>query len=176
MSNSKAYITTLIFFIVGIIIIYSALIPTNAHALSLDAIISDQSTQVAGGDRLYFEVDIKYPENPTRQDLRLEYQIKEGNKVIATEKVLRAVETQASFLDYIVIPKNIKGGVHELNVIVKDYNGDINESVSATFNVTKGMDEITKYFFVILSVILFVALLVIIQIFVMSRGGLVAIK
>ncbi len=169
MKISRIYITIFVFFIVGIFIVFPALIPTTAHALSLDAIISDQSTQVEGGDRLYFEVDIKYPENSTRQDLRLEYQIKENGMVIETEKVLRAVETQTSFLDYIVVPKNAKGGIHELNVIVRDYNGDINESVSATFNITKGMDEITKYFFVILAVILFVALLVIVQIFVISR-------
>ncbi len=169
MKTSRIYITTFIFSIVGTFAVFSVLVPATAHALSLDAIISDQSTQVAGGDRLYFEVDIKYPENTIRQDLRLEYQIKENGRVIETEKVLRAVETQASFLDYIVVSKNTKGGIHELNVIVKDYKGDINESVSATFNVTKGMDEITKYFFIILAVILFVALLVIVQIFVISR-------
>ncbi len=166
---NNRYIST--FFIVCVFSISAVIAPTAAHAFSVDAIISDQSTQVSGGDRLYFEVDIKYPENTTRQDLRLEYQIKENGKVIETEKVLRAVETQASFLDYLVVPKDIKGGIHELNVIVKDYKGNLNKSVSATFDVTQGIDEITKYFFIILAVILFVTLLVIVQIFILSRKG-----
>lgn len=155
--------------IIFFLILFPALIPTTAHALSLDAVISDQSTQVAGGDRLYFEVDIKYPENQTRQDLRLEYQIKKGAKIIITEKVLRAVETQASFVDYMVVPKNIKGGIYTLNVIVKDYKGNINESVSETFRITKGFDETTKYFFIILAVILFLAMLIFFQIFSLHR-------
>ncbi len=134
------------------------------HALNIAARIGDQSTEVIGGDRLYFEVEIKYPENTTRKDLRLEYQILEEEKVIASEKVLRAVETQASFLDYIVVPKSAKSGVHDLSVIITDYDGTLDKSVSATFKVLKGADQVTTYFFIILGAILLVAVLVIIQI------------
>lgn len=139
------------------------LLPHSAHALTIAARVSDQSTEVIGGDRLYFEVEIKYPENPRRKDLRIEYQILENNKLIASEKVLRAVETQASFLDYIVVPKSAKGGLHDLNVIITDYDG-LHEEVSATFKVLKGIDQVTTYFFIILGAILLVAILVVVQI------------
>ncbi len=143
--------------------------PSKAHALSVAARISDQSTEVIGGDRLYFDVEIKYPENPVRKDLRIEYQILEDGNIIASEKVLRAVETQVSFLDYIVVPKSAKSGIHTLNVIVTDYDGTLNQSVSATFKVLKGIDQVTTYFFIILGAILLVAILVIMQIIAARR-------
>lgn len=136
----------------------------SVYALNISARIGDQSTEVAVGDRLYFEVEIKYPENQTRKDLRIEYQILENGKMIASEKVLRAVETQASFLDYIVVPKSTKSGTHDLNVIITDYDGKLNKSVSATFKVLKGADKITTYFFIMLGAILLVAVLVIFHI------------
>jgi len=143
-------------------------VPHSAYALSVSVRIGDQHTEVIGGDRLYFDVEIKYPENPRRKDLRIEYQIIENSTVIANEKVLRAVETQASFLDYIVIPKGAKGGLHDLNVIITDYEG-LNKDVSASFKVLKGIDQIKIYFFIILGTIFLVAILVIIQIRVAKR-------
>ncbi len=137
--------------------------PHFAYALNIAARISDQSTEIIGGDRLYFEVEIKYPENPRRKDLRIEYQLLEDEEVIASEKVLRAVETQASFLDYIVVPQSTKSGVKKLNVIITDYE-DLHKEVSATFKVLKGRNQTETYFFILLGAILLVAVLVIIQI------------
>ena len=137
--------------------------PLSAHALSLSAYISDQSTEVSPGDRLYFDVEIKYPENPARRDLRLTYEILEDGKSIANEKVLGAVETQASFLDYIVVPQSIKGGAHELKVTVEDYNA-LHQEVSASFKVIKGIDQVTVYFFILLGAVVLVGGLVLAQI------------
>lgn len=139
-----------------------------AHALSIAARISDQSTEVEPTDRLYFEVEVKYPENPQRKDLRVEYQIIEDGQVIASEKVLRAVETQASFLDYIVVPESTKGGIKELNVIITDYE-DLHQEVSATFRVLRGVDQVQMYFFILLGTILLVGLLVMFQIWALNR-------
>jgi len=134
-----------------------------AYALNIAARISDQSTEVIGGDRLYFEIEIKYPENPRRKDLRIEYQIFEKGEVIASEKVLRAVETQASFLDYIVVPQSTKSGLKELNVIITDYE-DLHQEVSASFKVLKGRNQTEIYFYILLGAIFLVAILVIMQI------------
>lgn len=139
-----------------------------AQALNIAARISDQSTEVAGGDRLYFEVEVKYPENPRRKDLRVEYQIIEDSQIIASEKVLRAVETQASFLDYIVIPKSTKSGTKELKVVIEDYE-DLHQEVSASFKVLKGRDQIQVYFFILLAAVVLVGVLVSIQIAVIRR-------
>lgn len=167
---SKAYsLRSLSMYLCVYVVVLLFLLPSPVHALNIAARISDQSTEVIGGDRLYFDVEIKYPENPRRKDLRIEYQILEDGELIASEKVLRAVETQASFLDYIVVPKSARGGLHDLNVIITDYE-NLHEEVSATFKVLKGIDQVTTYFFIILGAILLVAVLIVIQIFSQRRA------
>ncbi len=148
------------------------LVATPVHrveALSIAVRISDQSTDVASGDRLYFEVEIKYPENARRKDLRVEYQVLEDGEVIASEKVLRAVETQASFLDYVVVPQDAKVGKHDINVVVSDYE-DLQKEVSASFNIIKGSDRLLIYFLILLLSVALVGLLVTLQIRAVSRG------
>lgn len=140
----------------------AVLSPLSVHGLNIAARVSDQSTELRGGDRLYFEVEIKYPENTTRKDLRIEYQIRQEGEVVASEKVLRAVETQASFLDYIVVPKSANSGMHELQVIVEDYES-LHQEVTATFIVRKGVDQITTYFFIIMGAIVLIGVLVFVQ-------------
>lgn len=131
-----------------------------AYAMSISVHVGDRYTEVLGGDRLYFELDIKYPENPSRKDLRLEYQIVRDDTVIASQKVLRAVETQISFLDYIVIPELAESGGYKLNVVVTDYE-KLHKEVSATFKVLKGREQVATYFLILLGAIFLVAILVI---------------
>lgn len=154
-------------FLIGAIGAFFVL-PTPTRALSITAHISDQSVEVIGGDRLYFEIDIKYPENPRRKDLRLEYQIVEGGEVIASEKVLRAIETQASFLDYIVVPQSVQSGTKELRVIIEDYE-TLHREVSSSFHVLKGKNQVEVYFFIIIGAVLLVAVLVVMQILTANR-------
>ncbi len=47
-------------------------IPQSTSALSIATYISDQSSEVLSGDRLYFQVEVKYPENQDRIDLRVD--------------------------------------------------------------------------------------------------------
>lgn len=132
---------------------------SSAYAMNITVRISDRYTEVRSGDRLYFEIDIKYPENPSRKDLRMEYQIRRGDEVVARQNVLRAVETQVSFLDYIAIPSSEESGMYELNVTIRDYQ-KLHQETSATFRVRKGRDQVITYFFILLGVTIFVALLV----------------
>lgn len=139
--------------------------PSAAHALSLTVHVPEKYTNVSAGERLYFELDVKYPENPTRKDLRLTYQILEGESVLAESKVLKAVEAQASFIDFVVIPENAKGGIHTIKVTVGDYD-KLSEEVSATFHVVgKQSDQIKLYLLLILGAIGVVGILVIVNIF-----------
>lgn len=158
-SMHKTYLPVFVFAIMGAFVA----LPLSAYAMNVATRISDQYTEVIPSDRLYFEVEIKYPENPTRKDLRIEYQIVEDGKTIASEKVLRAVETQASFLDYIVVPQSAKSGTKELKVIIEDYE-TLHQEVSATFRVLRGRNQLETYFFILLGAILLVAVLVIIHI------------
>jgi hypothetical protein len=141
----------------------------SVFALSVSTNISEKYTEIQAGERLYFEVDIKYPENPQRKDLQLNYEVTKDNVVIAQSKVLKAIETQAQFLDFIVIPASSKTGLYNLNVKISDY-GELNDEVSTSFNVVGGGDQQLKtYFFILLGVISLVAVLVIINIFVSRK-------
>lgn len=148
---------------------------SKAGAINLAVRINDEYTQVIAGDRLSFEVDIKWPENSTRQDLRVEYQIIDPSSddgyegsVIASAKVLRAVETQTSYLDYIVVPENADSGKKVLKVVIEDYK-DLNQEIFATFNVLKGANQIENYFYILIGAMGFVVILVVAELFVLSR-------
>ena len=94
----------------------------SVSALSLVVHVPEKYTDVTAGERFYFEIDVKYPENPSRKDLRLEYEIlTQDGELVSQAKALKAVETQASFIDFIVIPAVVGGGMHIINVKVKDY-------------------------------------------------------
>jgi len=159
---------TYVYIVSFILIAFFASIPSRVHALNIAARIGDQHTEVIGGDRLYFEVEIKFPENPKRKDFRIEYQIVDGEKVLASEKVLRAVETQASFLDYIVVPKSANKGMKTLRVIIEDYE-TLHEEVSASFTIIKGKDQVQTYFFILLGAVVLVGFLVVVQILSINR-------
>jgi len=94
----------------GAWIIMALLVPsfinlTSVSALSLVVHVPEKYTDVHAGERVYFEIEVKYPENPTRKDLRLNYDILKDNAIISQAQVLKAIETQASFIDFIVIPE-----------------------------------------------------------------------
>lgn len=137
--------------------------PLSALAFSASLHVPEKYTYVKAGERFYFDVDLKYPENAARKDLRLTYQILSDSQVIAETKTLKAVETQMSFLDYIVIPEGTPAGPYIIQTRIED--GDVlDQVISASFSVRKTTDEITLYFFIILSIILVIGCTVIWQI------------
>lgn len=134
----------------------------KVEAISINLHIPEKYTNVKPGERLYFEVEIRYPENPSRKDLRLEYQIFENDKVIAESKVLKAIETQASFMDYIVIPEVAKGGLHKINLHLSDYE-DMTQDIYATFDVAGQLDQIKICFFALIGLIVLLGVIVFFQ-------------
>lgn len=135
-----------------------------AKALSAGVHVPEKYTEVLAGERFYFEMEIKYPENPSRKDLRLEYDITKNGEIIAQSKFIKAVETQASFMDYIVIPESAEKGLYSIEVKVTDYDGNVNADTSASFNVTAKGSEIKYYFFILLGVIVIFGVFVAIEI------------
>jgi len=141
----------------------------DVRALSVSTNISEKYTEIQAGDRLYFEVDIKYPENPQRKDLRLNYEVTKDDEIIAQSQVLKAVETQAQFLDFIVIPESSVTGLYNLKVKISDYD-NLAEEVATSFKVVAGKDEELKtYFFILLGVISLVAILAIVDIIISKK-------
>ena len=135
----------------------------NASALSIVVHVPEKYTDVKAGERFYFEIEIKYPENPSRKDLRLNYEISKDDEVIAQSKVLKAIETQASFIDFIVIPESAETGLYIIKVDVSDYEA-LSEEVSASFNVTSRGGQLKTYFFILLGTTILVGILVLINI------------
>jgi hypothetical protein len=162
--------TNKIYVIIPGMIFFILVSMTSVSALSVVTHVPEKYTDVVAGERFYFEIEIKYPENPSRKDLRLSYEIlTEEKKIIAQAKVLKAIETQASFMDFIVIPESAEKGMHIIKVKIQDYE-DLSEEVEASFHVTSGSGgQIKVYFFILLGVVILVGLLVVINIVISKR-------
>lgn len=148
-----------------LIIIIILSVPSSARALNAVVHIPEKYMDVEAGDRLYFQLDVKYPENPTRIDLRLNYDvIGEDGKKVAEAQALKAIETQSSFMEFVVLPDSIPSGPHKINIAIKDY-GDLSEKVGTSFMVSnKKLDRSTLYFIISMSSVFLLAILVIFDI------------
>ncbi len=136
---------------------------SHVSALSVTVNVPEKYNEVSAGERFYFEIAVKYPENPTRIDLRLTYEIVDANgNVIASSKVLKAVETQASFIDFIVLPDDMDFGMHKIDISIQDY-GDLSEKVGSSFNVTKNrVDKLFTLVYVLIGAIVLLAILIVV--------------
>ncbi len=150
-------------------ILFSLISLTSVSALSVVVHVPEKYTDVIAGERFYFEIEVKYPENPSRKDLKLNYEILKDGEIIAQSKVLKAIETQASFMDFIVIPESAEKGMHIIKVKIADYE-DLSEEVEASFQVTSGSGgQIKMYFFILLGVVILVGILVVVNIVISKR-------
>jgi hypothetical protein len=124
---------------------------SSVFSLSVSVHVPEKYLEVNPGERLYFEISVKYPENPQRKDLRLNYLIRDSsNEILVRSKVLKAIETQASFVDFVVLPENIESGLYFVEINLEDYE-DLSESVSSSFNVVQeSFFSIRIYFLIIL--------------------------
>jgi len=151
-----------------ILVIVAFLLTKSIFALNLIIHIPEKYLEVVAGDRLNFELEIKYPENINRKDLRFTYQIKKGDQVITETKALKAIENQSSFIEYLPIPETVEVGTYTIVNKIQDYE-KLNEEVSANFRVIKGKDDLVKYFYILLTVVGIVASLVVIQFFIILQ-------
>lgn len=148
----------------GVVIIIMVLAIKPILALNLVLHIPEKYLEVVAGDRLTFELDIKYPENPKPKYLKLTYQIKKGGGVVSEMKATKTIENQSSFMEYIVVPQSLDVGTYTLMDRVQDY-ANLDEEVSTNFRVVKGKDDLMKYIYILGLAIGIVDVLVIIQFF-----------
>jgi hypothetical protein len=144
------------------LIVAVAVFSKSVLALSLVIHIPEKYLEVMAGDRLAFELEIKYPENTIRKDLRLTYQIKSGDEIVSESKVLKTIESQSSFMDYMTIPESLEVGTYTIVNKIQDYE-NLNEEVSADFRVVKGKADLMKYIYILGMAIGIVDVLVIIE-------------
>lgn len=155
--------------------LFMLILPTCASAMTINVSIPEKFSEVNAGESVYFETEIKWPENDGRKDLRVEYTIKDkDDQEIAYSKVLKAVETQASFMDSIAIPDSTKTGIYKIVVNISDYQ-DLSQEVIASFNVVKGNDAIQTSLFIIIGVLGAIVLAVVIEIFILIKKSRVKI-
>lgn len=136
------------------------LLVSPVSALSVSVHVPEKYTEVEAGERFYFEIEIKYPENYQREDLILNYEILDmKGEVITQSKVLKAVETQASFIDFIVIPENAKNGLYTIKVKIGDYEY-LSEEIEASFQIVNKTNQLKVYFYILVGLIISVGIVI----------------
>jgi hypothetical protein len=158
----KIEINIIVFFLTLILFV------NLCSAMSATINIPEKYSEVRAGEKVYLETEIKWPENDARKDLRIEYSIKDQNdQEIAYLKVLKAIETQASFMDSISIPESTKGGTYKIFLHIKDYK-EFSEEVAASFKV-RGKTSDSFYLLLILGFVAFIAVAILVELFILIR-------
>jgi len=143
---------------------------STASAMTATINIPEKYSQVSAGEKVYFETEVKWPENTGRKDLRIEYSIKDNSgQEIAYLKVLKAIETQASFMDSMSIPESTKAGIYKIFLIISDYK-ELNQEIAVSFKIVgKSGDLFIFYLLIILGIVGLIAIIVIIELFILIR-------
>jgi len=135
-------------------------VPSLVLAMSITVGIPEKYSEVKAGEKIYFETEVKWPENVGRKDLQIEYSIKnKDNNEVAYLKVLKAIETQASFMDSISIPESIPPGMYKIIATFNDYK-DLDQEAVVSFNVGKAGNNVEKYLLIITGILGVVVLLI----------------
>jgi len=152
-----------------IFLFLAAALPVLASAMSISVNIPEKFSEVTAGEKVYFETEVKWPENDNRKDLRIEYSIKDKNgDEVAYLKVLKAIETQASFMDSISIPESTEPGLYKIDIKISDYQ-NLNQDVGASFRVAKSGEDFQTFFYIIIGILVVMAFAVIIGVFLLVR-------
>ena len=72
--------------------------------------------------------------------MRINYEGKKDGELITKSQVMKAIETQMSFIDDVVITESSETGLYSISVIISDYD-DLYEEVSASFQVVDKKDS-----------------------------------
>jgi len=141
-----------------------------ASAMTATINIPEKYSQVSAGEKVYFETEVKWPENIGRKDLRIEYSIKDGaGQEVAYLKVLKAIETQASFMDSISIPESIKAGTYKIFLTIRDYK-ELNQEIAVSFKIVEKSGDLFNFYLpIILGIVGLIAIVVVIELFILIR-------
>jgi uncharacterized membrane protein len=143
--------------------------PTFAAAMTVSVDIPEKYSEITAGEKVYFETDVKWPENVGRKDLRIEYSVKDKNgNEVAYLKDLKAIETQASFMDSISIPVSTAPGMYIISMKISDYQ-NLNQEVSASFKVVKASNSTESYLLIIIGILGVIVVFVLIELFILMK-------
>ena len=144
-------------------------LPGLASAMTVTVGVPEKYSEIKAGEKVYFETEVKWPENSGRKDLRIEYSVKnKAGDEVAYLKVLKAIETQASFMDAVSIPESVPPGMYKISAKISDYK-NLNQEVEASFNVAKSGNNTQTYLFIIIGLLSVVAIFVISEMFILTK-------
>lgn len=126
-------------FLVAAHVFFLTFIPC-VMAFEVDVNIPERYLDVNAGDRVGFEVDVRYPENSVKKDIEIYYEIKSGDNIVFDSSVIKSIEKSAFFIDFINLSKGLNTGTYTLNVTAVDF-GDVFVYDTADFDVTGSRDE-----------------------------------
>jgi len=146
-----------------------AALPYSVYAMTITVGIPEKYSEVKAGEKVYFETEVKWPENSGRKDLRIEYSVKnKAGEEVAYLKVLKAIETQASFMDSISIPESIPPGMYKVVMSISDYR-DLAQDVAASFNVAKSGNNVQIYLFIIIGLLGVITIFVTVEMLILTK-------
>jgi hypothetical protein len=88
---------------------------------------------------------------------------------VAYLKVLKAIETQASFMDSISIPESIKAGTYKIFLIISDYK-ELNQEIAVSFKIVEKSGDLFNFYLpIILGIVGLIAIVVVIELFILIR-------
>lgn len=139
---------------------------------SLDIIVSFPSEpEVKAGDKIYFEVDVRYPENFERKDLYIIHSVKDmSGKEVLTFQSLRAIQNRISFVDYVFIPSNFETGNYIFEIDVNDGEKNLGQSKLSFFVLNEDEINFKQAFYILFASMIFIAFLVILDIIKSGRA------
>jgi hypothetical protein len=157
-----------------VLLIASIIFVTSfCSALTITASVPGQYQTVSPGNPVYVHTEVKWPENNAKVDLVVEYNITNtsGNSV-AYLKVLRAIETQTSFLDSIQVPSGTPSGEYTVSENIS-FPGSTAQEVASSFTVSSpdstsnGM--LMTYILVIAGIVMLIAVLAVIELAILLK-------
>ncbi|HVU06714.1 MAG TPA: hypothetical protein VHE10_02935 [Candidatus Paceibacterota bacterium] len=130
----------------------AALGADKARAASVTVYVPEKYASVHAGERLYFQIEALFPENDMRRDFQISYRVLEDGKPIADAEFVKAIETQASFVDFVIVPEKAKAGRHAIEVRVS--NAQVTDAkASASFDVESDFNWLVFYAGVLLAAV-----------------------
>lgn len=155
-----------------LIFLFMALFPLAKPTAAMSVVLNipEKYSEVKVGEKLYFQTEVKWPENTGRKDLRVEYTVVDGSGTeIAYLKVLKAIETQASFMDSITISDRTVPGIYRINAKISDY-GSLEQEVTTSFTVAKGETKPQTYVNIIIGLVFVIGIFLVNFIYTWNRS------
>lgn len=124
--NNKLYFITLIVLILLVL-------PSNVNSqnnVNLEIVLPDSYKKVVRGNDIWFTINLLNLGSDSRLDVTLQYDLINRNyEILSTSSKTVAIETQASFVGNVNVPKTLKQGEYYIQVTLFSPTGEAKTKV-----------------------------------------------